>query len=73
MAAVVAIEVGLWPTLVHIRNGLIQGAVVVILRVATIALGLKRDRSRILKVCRPTPRAAWLPVPTPNPPQMQMI
>ena len=53
MGVVDAIKVGLWPTHLHVSNGLPQRAVVGILRVATIALGLKQDRSRILKVCRP--------------------
>ena len=45
MHSIIAVEVGLWPTHLHVLDGMIQGAVAGVLRVPTIALGLKRDRS----------------------------
>ena len=74
MGVVDAIKVGLWPTHLHVSNGLPQRAVVGILRVATIPRS-ETGSEQNLEGLPPThtPRAAWLPVPTPNPPQMQMI
>jgi hypothetical protein len=43
--AVLAEEVALWPTLLHVRDGEMQSVLRKVLRVATIALGLRRDRS----------------------------